>query len=55
MITKGTLLFGSSDDSEYSIEAARKHIENEGFTADQVKIVNRDGQILVVAKIDFNI
>lgn len=41
----------ASDDSEASITDAREYIRQNGLTAEQVKLIRKDGQILVVAKV----
>jgi len=52
MTPAGTHLFGSSDDSEYSVDQAREYISGMGYVTGQVKLVKRDGQVMVIAKID---
>ena len=41
----------ASDDSEASIADAREYIRQNGLTSEQVKLIRKDGQILVVAKV----
>lgn len=40
----------ASDDSEASIAEAREYIARMGLTAEDVRLIRKDGQILVVAK-----
>lgn len=48
---KDTVLFaGVYEDREEMIVEARQYIEREGYTKDQVRIADRDGIIVVVAK-----
>lgn len=50
LIGEGTVMY-ASDDSEASITDAREYIRQNGLTSEQVKLIRRDGQILVVAKV----
>ena len=40
----------ASDDSELSIADAKKWVEDEAYSFDEVKMVRREGQILVVVR-----
>lgn len=48
MIQAGTVIF-ATDASAEGIEAAKAWARAQGFTADDVRIVKRDGQCLVIA------
>ena len=50
MIQPGHILFASSDDTDASISDAREYIREQGLTSDDVRLIKRDGQALVVAK-----
>lgn len=45
----GQQLFAAPDDEQAVIEA-KKYITDNGYTSEQVKLVRRDGQVLVVAR-----
>ncbi len=45
----GMVLY-ASDDSAESVTEAREYVKAHGYTAEQVKIVKRGGQVLVVWK-----
>jgi preprotein translocase subunit SecA len=40
----------ASDDSAEAVEEAREYIRAHGLTRDDVKLVKRDGQVLVIAE-----
>lgn len=44
----GTVLY-AGDDSPASVEEARDYIRTHGLTRDDVKLVKREGQVLVIA------
>lgn len=46
---EGFILF-ASDDSDAGVSDARAYISREGFTSDDVRLIKKDGQALVVAK-----
>lgn len=45
----GAVLY-ASDDSEASITQAREYILREGLTADDVRLIKKEGMVLVIAK-----
>jgi len=49
MMPTDTVLF-ATDDSEAGVSDARLWIKAQAFTADDVRLVKRDGQCLVIAK-----
>lgn len=49
MIQSGTVLY-ASDDSDASVTEAREYIARMRLTSDDVRLIRKDGQILVVAK-----
>lgn len=48
-IGEGHILY-ASDDSESSIAEAREYIARMGLTSDDVRLIRKDGQILVISK-----
>ena len=46
---RGTVIY-ASDDSPESVEDARGYIRSHGYTRDDVRLVKRDGQVLVIAE-----
>lgn len=40
----------ASDDSEASIAEAREYIREQGLTGEQVRLIRKEGQVLVVSK-----
>ena len=52
MITASTIVF-ASDDSPEAIADARDYIKRMGFTRDDCKLVQRDGQTLVILERDY--
>jgi hypothetical protein len=51
-IPTGMVMF-SSDDSPEGLHEARDYIRSQNLTADDVRLVKRAGQALVIAKRDF--
>ena len=51
MIPAGTILF-ASDDSPEAVTDARAYISRQGYTRDDCKLVQRDGQTLIIAERD---
>lgn len=49
MIKPNTSLY-ASDDSAISVTEARDYIKRMGFTKEDVKLIKREGQVLVVTK-----
>jgi len=49
MMPTDTVLF-ATDDSEAGVSDARLFIRAQAFTSDDVRLVNRGGQTLVIAK-----
>ena len=49
MINSGHILY-ASDDSPESIAEAREYIKRMGLTADDVRLIRKGGQVLVIAK-----
>lgn len=49
MIHPGHILY-ASDDSEASVTEAREYIREQGLTAEDVRLIRKEGQILVVAQ-----
>ena len=49
MIQPGHILYASSDCPE-AVEEARAYIAREGLTSDDVRLIRKEGQILVIAK-----
>ena len=49
MIQPGTVMFASQDCPE-AVEEARAYIRNYGLTSDDVRLIRKEGQILVIAK-----
>lgn len=49
MIQTGTVMY-ASDDSPESITEAREYIKRMGLTAEDVRLIRKDGQVLVIAK-----
>ena len=45
-----TVLFACSDDTETCITMAREWVKQKQLTGDDVRMVKRDGMILVIAK-----
>ena len=45
----GTVMY-ASDDSPESIAEAREYIKRMGLTADDVRLIRKGGQVLVIAK-----
>lgn len=45
----GTVMY-ASDDSEASIAEAREYIKRMGLTNEQVRLIRKEGQILVISK-----
>ena len=45
----GTVMY-ASDDSPESITEAREYIKRMGLTADDVRLIKKDGQVLAIAK-----
>lgn len=39
-----------TDDSQDSVSEAREYIRREGLTADDVRLIRKNGQVLVIAK-----
>ena len=52
MIAPGTALYASSDCAE-AVEEARTYIRENGLTAELVRLIRKEGQVLVVAREDF--
>lgn len=50
-IQPGTVLY-ASDDSDASISEAREYIRQHGLTQDDVRLIRKDGSVMVVAKRD---
>jgi predicted O-methyltransferase YrrM len=48
-VEANTILY-ASDDSEASIAEAREYIARMGFTSEHVRLIRKDGQVLVIAK-----
>lgn len=48
---EGTVLY-ASDDSEAGVTDARGYIRQHGFTRADVRLVKREGQVLVIAERD---
>lgn len=46
----GDRILYASDDSPASIQEARDYIKREQFTSDDVRLIKRDNQTLVIAK-----
>jgi len=46
---RGWVLY-ASDDSPASVEEAREYIRAHGLTREDVKLVKREGQVLVIAE-----
>lgn len=49
VIQMGTVLY-ASDDSDESIQEARAYIKKNRFTSDDVRLIQKSGSTLVVAK-----
>lgn len=49
LIGEGHILY-ASDDSPESITEAREYIKRMGLTADDVRLIKKDGQVLAVTK-----
>ena len=49
MIQPSTVLY-ASDDSDASVAEARAYIAREGLTGEDVRLIRKEGQVLVVAK-----
>lgn len=49
MIKHGTIMYASQDCPE-SVEEARAYIAREGLTSDDVRLIRKEGKILVIAK-----
>ena len=52
MIRPGTVLYASSDCTE-AVEEARAYIRENGLTAELVRLIRKEGQVLVVSREDF--
>lgn len=50
MIQSGYILAAWSDDTDQSISDAREYIAQQGLTSDDVRLIKREGQAIVVAK-----
>jgi len=50
-MNRGMVLF-ASDDSDAGLADARAYIRQRGLTRDDVKLIKRDGQVLVIDKRD---
>lgn len=50
MMTPGTILF-ASDDSDESVSDARAYIKTNRLTSEHVRLIKKEGQTLVVAKV----
>ena len=49
MIQPSTVLY-ASDDSDASVAEARAYIAREGLTGEDVRLIRKEGQVLVIAK-----
>ena len=54
MIPSDTILYASADHPE-SIAEAREYIKRMGLTADDVRLIRKQGSVLVIAKRDVNL
>ena len=50
MIPATTVLYASTDCPE-AVTEAREYIAREGFSSEQVRLIRRDGMILVISKV----
>ena len=51
---RGWVLY-AGDDSPASVEDAREYIKAHGLTREDVKLVKRDGQVMVIAERDVTV
>lgn len=49
MLSEGTTLY-HSDDSEQSIKEAREYCKNNGYGKEDVKIIKKDGFVMVITR-----
>lgn len=50
MIPADTILYASTDCHE-AVTEAREYIAREGFNNEQVRLIRRDGMVLVISKV----